>query len=248
VQRPNVRFCPNAGIVWPHQSLNASLKIVCNLPQMCLSRASSLYASQKLERSMAVGDLQKPPLWLGLETLTRGSLRGLLLLVGALVVASILGWHVYETRFYRAKIPAEIGLTFDFATTSSDTSLWDLFSIAPIKACGGAILKLSDTAAAVISERGLDYLKDARQGRGHTDKQDLSFQYHSYRPWQATPVPSQWTELGPWLGLNCMRLRTGVKGSIMEAAQKTGAFYTTGLSKILLVVPGLRMAVLTYTR
>jgi len=211
-----------------------------------LPLAFSLDASEKLERFMAVGDLQKPPLWLGLEMLTRGSLRGLLLLAGGGVVASILAWHVFETRFYRAAIPAEIALTFDFATTSSDTSLLDLFSIAPIKACGGAILKLTDTAAAAISERGLDFLKDARQGRGHMDKQDRSFQYHSYLPWQSTPVPSQWTEMGPWLGLNCMR--TGDTGSIMDAAQKTGSFYTTGLSTILLVVPSLRMAVLTYTR
>src|SRR5262245_58236684 len=145
-------FKGRADIPQPHQSLKLSIKIVCNLPQISLPLVFSLDASQKLERSMAVGDLQKPPLWLGLEMLMRGSFRGLLLLAGGSVVASILAWHVFETRFYRAAIPAEIGLTFDFATTSSDTSLSDLFSIAPINACGGAIFKLTDAATAAISE------------------------------------------------------------------------------------------------
>jgi hypothetical protein len=124
----------------------------------------------------------------------------------------------------------------------------DLFSIAPIEGCGGAIFKLTDATAAAISDRGLDFLKDARQGRGYKDKLDRSFYYYSYMPWQATPLPSQWTSMGPWSGLNCMRLRTEVMENILDAAQKAGSFYTTGLSKILLVVPSLRMAILTYTR
>src|SRR5215831_4530278 len=94
-------FKGKADITRPHQSLKLSIKIVCNLPQISLPLAFSLDASEKLERFMAVGDLQKPPLWLGLEMLTRGSLRGLLLLAGGGVVASILAWHVFETRFYR---------------------------------------------------------------------------------------------------------------------------------------------------
>jgi hypothetical protein len=197
---------------------------------------------------VAVENLQKPPLWLGLETLVRGGPRALLLLVGGVVVAAVLSWHVFETRFYRAAIPAEIGLAFDFATTDSNTTLSDLLSIAPLKACGGAIFKLTDTAVTLISERGLDFLKDARQGRGYTDKVDRSFHYYSYMPWQATPLAPEWTSNGAWLGLNCMGLRNSVIRSIVKAGEASGSFYTTGQSKMLLVVPSLEMAILTYTR
>lgn len=194
---------------------------------------------------MTVEDLQKPPLWLGMKTLGPGAL---LLLAGGVVFAAVLYWQIFETQFYRAAVPPEIGLTFDFAATGSNTTLSDVLSIAPLKACGGAIFKLTDTAVKAIEEGGLNLFQNARQGRGYPDKLDRSFHYYSYRPWQTTPLPSEWTSKGPWLGLNCMGLRNNVIRSILDAAQKTGSFYTTGQDKMLLVVPNLQMAILTYTR
>ena len=194
---------------------------------------------------MSVEDLQKPPLWLGLERL---SLRVLLLLAAVVAVASVLSWQIFETRFYRAAIPAQIGLAFGFAATGSDTRLSDILSIAPLKACGGAVFKLTDTAVTAVGERGLDFLMNARQGRGYADKLDRRFQYYSYLPWQTTPLPPEWTSLGPWLGLDCMGLRGDVIRSILDAAQKPGAFYTTGQSSMLLVVPSLEIVIYTYTR
>ena len=196
---------------------------------------------------MAVENIQKPPLWQGLEMLVGDSPRALLLLAGGIVVSIVLSWHVFETRWYRAAVPAEIGLTFGFATTGSDSRFSDLLSIAPSGACGGAIFKLTDASATAISERGLDFLKNARQGRGHTDKLDRRFHYYSYLPWQTTPLPSEWTSKGPWWGLNCMGLQNIALRNIMDAAQKTGSFYTTGESKMLLVVPSLQKAILTHT-
>jgi hypothetical protein len=193
---------------------------------------------------MTVQDFQKPALWLGIETL---SLRRLLLLIGGFAVAAVVYWQIYETRFYRAAIPAQIGLTFSFATTGSNVSLWDGGLFAQ-EACGGAIFNLSDTAAIAISQRGLDFLRDARQGRGYTDNAQSAFHYYSYEPWQSTPLASQWTLYGPWLGLNCMDLGNGVLRSVLNAAQNAGSFYTTGQSKMLLVVPSLKIAVYTYTR
>ena len=108
---------------------------------------------------MAIENSQKPPLWLGIETLLRCGPRLLLLLVGGAVVAAVLYWQVFETRFYRAAIPAQIGLTFGFATTGSNVSLWGAAFAFDRKACGGAIFDLSNTTVATIRERGLDFFQ-----------------------------------------------------------------------------------------
>ena len=44
-----------------------------------------------------------------------------------------------------------------------------------------------------------------------------------------------------------MSLGHSVGRSIVEAAQAPGSFYTTGRSKMLLIVPSLKLAVFTYT-
>ena len=196
---------------------------------------------------MAIENSQKPPFWLGFETLVSGGARMLLLLIGGVVVAAVLGRQVFETRFYRAAIPADIGLTFNFATTGSNVSLWGAMFRFDRKACGGATFNLSDTSVAAIRERGVDSLKNARQGRGYTEKADRSFSYYSYQPWQATPLPSEWTSNGTWLGLSCMGLRDSVTRNILDAAQTAGSFYTTGQSAMLMVIPNLKIAVYTYT-
>ena len=176
-----------------------------------------------------------------------GGPRTLLLLAGGIVVAAVLGWHVVETRFYRAALPAEIGLSFDFATTGSNVSVLGAVFLFDRKACGGAIFDLTDTTVAAIRERGMDFLKDARQGRGYADNADRLFYNYSYGPWQPTPLPQEWTSGGMWYGLDCMGLGTAIGQSIVEAAKTPGSFYTTGSSKTLLIVPSLKIAVLTYT-
>jgi hypothetical protein len=113
----------------------------------------------------------------------------------------MVGWSVFKTKFYRAAIPAEIELTFSLATTGSSMSLWEALLPIRHKACGGAIFELSDTTLAAIHDRGLDALKNARQGRGYTDKGSRQFYYYSYQPWQPTPLPSKWTSEGMWYGL-----------------------------------------------
>jgi hypothetical protein len=193
---------------------------------------------------MAVEDLQKPPLWLGMEKL---GTRALLLLAGSVVVAAVLFWQIFETRFYRNAIPAEIGLALNFATTGSDVSLWGALFRFDRKACGGAIFNLSDSTAGAIRKHGLDFLKNARQGRGYRGEADRSFDYYSYRQWQATPLSPEWTANGPWLGLNCMGLRDGLVRSILNASQTSGSFYTTGQGKMVLVDPNLKFVLLTYT-
>lgn len=192
---------------------------------------------------MAVEKFQKPALWLGLEAL---NLRGGLLLAGGVVVAAVLGWQISETRFYRKAIPTDIGLAFNFATRGNDASLYGAAFMSDRKACGGAIFDLSNSTADAIRKDGIDFLKNARQGRGYKET-DRGFNYYSYRPWQATPLPPEWTALGPWLGLNCMGLGTDTMRNILNAAQMSGSFYTTGQSSMLLVDPNLKFVLFTYT-
>ena len=115
---------------------------------------------------MAIENSQKPLLWLGFETLVSGGSRTLLLLAGGIVVAAVLGWHVVETRFYRAALPAEIGLSFDFATTGSNVSVLGAVFLFDRKACGGAIFDLTDTTVAAIRERVWTFSKTLGKDAG----------------------------------------------------------------------------------
>ncbi|HZP68743.1 MAG TPA: hypothetical protein VFB29_02260 [Pseudolabrys sp.] len=192
---------------------------------------------------MAAENFQKPPVWLGIEAL---GLRAFLLLAAGVVIAAVLFWHVYETLHYRKLIPADIGLTFNFATRGSDVSLWGALFMFDRKACGGAIFDMSGSTADAIRKQGLNFFKDARQGRGYTEKGDRSFIDYSYQSWRATPLSPEWTALGPWPGLNCMGLRAGTMQNILNAAQKPGSFYATGQSKMLLVDPNRQFVLVTY--
>jgi hypothetical protein len=192
---------------------------------------------------MAVEDFQKPALWLGLEAL---GLRGCLLLAGGIVVAAVLFWEVFNTLHYRKAIPADIGLAFNFATRGSNVSLYGM-RMFDRKFCGGAIFDMSNSTTDAIRKHGLDFLKNARQGRGYNKKTDRGFSYYSYRPWQATPLPPEWTALGPWIGLNCMGVTTDTMQNILDAAQTSGSFYTTGRSSMLLVDPNRKFVLLTFS-
>jgi hypothetical protein len=177
----------------------------------------------------------------------RNSLWGQVgLALGGIGVAVVLGYSVLQTRFYRQAIPAEINLTFNLATTGSSMSLWEVLLPIRHKACGGAIFGLSETTATALEKRGLPAIMWAQQGRGYTDGHPRGHSYE-YQPWQATPLPAAWTSEGMWYGLSCMGLWPGTRRNIIDAARAPGSFYTTGPSKMLLVVPSLRMVVFTYT-
>jgi hypothetical protein len=177
-------------------------------------------------------------------------LSRVLLTLAAIVTALWLGWSVLKTNFYRGAIPSEIGLTFGLATTGSDSNLVAALLPIPPKACGGAIFGLSSGTAEAINREGTAFLSNARQGRGYDNKSDRLYYYYSYVPWQETPLPDGWLAeslLGQWYGLSCMSLSNSFAESITKAAGNPGSFFTTGPSKMLLVVPELRLVVYTYT-
>ena len=180
-----------------------------------------------------------------LRTFELPATRWLLIgLVGA-VIAAWIGWSAFETNHYRAAIPPEIGLAFGLATTDSDSSLWTARLPIPPKACGGAIFGLDSATAAAIRAQGPAFFKAATRGRGYRGPPGDG----GYK-WQPTPLPDGWISWrlqGMWYGLSCMRLRPDYAQSISAAAAGPNAFYTTGPSTMLLVIPDQRLVVVTYT-
>jgi hypothetical protein len=170
-----------------------------------------------------------------------------LLVIVCVVGASMLGWSVFKTTFYRAAVPAQIELAFELPTMGSDTSYWEAALPIRHKACGGVIFRLNDGTLRRIRDRGINALDDARQGRGYADQADRLFYYYSYKPWQPAPLPPEWTSAGMWLGLYCMNLGNRFARGIVEVAQAPGSFYTTGASKMLLLAPSLELLIYTYT-
>jgi hypothetical protein len=154
-----------------------------------------------------------------------------------LIIALWLLWGVLGTIYYRAAIPAEIGLTFGLATIGS------------IDRCGGAILGLDEVTATSIRKQGLAFFKNPPQGRGITDPNDQ--RHLAYEPWQRTPLPDGWVSesaVGAWLGLTCMGLSPSFTVLIAKAGHEQGSFYAVGGNKMLLVIPTQKLAVYTYTQ
>ena len=142
---------------------------------------------------------------------------------------------VLAALFYRAAIPEQLELTHSFPTRGSDGS------------CGGAIFSLTDKAALSIETHGRDALNDAVRGRGYLDPSTPRFHQYTYRPWQETPLPRDWTSEGTWAGLHCMGLSANDARTITSAAKAAGSYFTTAApTTMLLVIPKLRLAVYTY--
>jgi hypothetical protein len=89
------------------------------------------------------------------------------LLVFASIVAALwLMWSVMETRFYSGAIPPQIELSFGPASVGTDWSPAALLLPLRHEACGGAIFGISGATVGAIQKRGLEFFKDATQGRG----------------------------------------------------------------------------------
>ncbi|PXW59119.1 hypothetical protein BY998_11138 [Methylobacterium sp. B4] len=147
---------------------------------------------------------------------------------------------------YLRAIPAEIELTSMIAQ-GSDMTLFD--PLIPIRreACGGAAFQLSDEAAAQLEFRGLAHLGSARTGRGYVGGPEEP--YWTYQPWQETPVPSTWIGDGKWAsGFGCLKegARHFDADAVYKAVREPGAYFTTGRESEMVIIPRLRLLVLTY--
>ncbi len=141
--------------------------------------------------------------------------------------------HADETAVYwRSALPDEIGVT-ELVARGTDVGFLDravmLFVPAPWKVCGGVVFGLSDATRAGLEREGLAALEHARVGRGHRG-------------------PPAWTSEGMWRGLDCLSKHWAVADQVLTEARRPGAYFTELSHARLLVVPGLKLVVLTYDR
>lgn len=186
---------------------------------------------------------------------TLGGVAALLILNGAILLGTwiVLRSMTFTDPFaeqiaahYRRSIPAEIDIT-SMVAQGSDATLIDLIIPVRREGCGGAAFQLSDAAAAQITKQGLALLGSARIGRGY--KNSPEEYYATYQPWQETPVPSPWMGDGIWAaGFGCLKddARHFDADAVYRAVREPGAYFTTGPETELLIIPRLRLVVLTY--
>jgi hypothetical protein len=162
------------------------------------------------------------------------------------VIALKLLFVSFEVERYHRALPAALE-TAGFITSGNDTSYLAAFMPIRSEPCGGFVFHLSAATLKTIETRGLDFFKDARQGRGIGEGDPRAASEFSYQPWQATPLPDDFTRNGSWLGLHCMGWMFSPLGrDIFAAAQEPGSYFTIAPSKLLLVLPRRGLVVLTY--
>ena len=114
---------------------------------------------------------------------------------------------------------------------------------------GFILYELDDRTIANLERSGLSYLKDALVPRDG----DLDHVRRHYQPWNASPVPAQWTQYtaearGLFSGLAYGHFSRRFEQQFLDAVKSPGSFYTyNGHGDILLVVPKLRLAVFAWT-
>lgn len=102
--------------------------------------------------------------------------------------------------------------------------------------CGFAIFRLSDADLTRIRRHGLAHLGAARLGRDGKP-------YHQYKPWSATPAPG---DEHLFRGTGCIDDPPELLKRAERAADKEGAFFTTGHEQDLVVVPALGILIYSF--
>ncbi|GJD49070.1 hypothetical protein OPKNFCMD_1799 [Methylobacterium crusticola] len=155
---------------------------------------------------------------------------------------------LHEEHFRRA-IPKEIEAA-SLVAYGSTSRLWNLlFPIPARKSCGGAALRISDETAADLEAHGLVRLRSARIGQGYQGERLEDF--YTYGPWRPTPVPNRWRGDGKWAGsLHCFGENDPAfdVNAVYEAAREAGGYFTEASASQLLLIPRLRLVVITFDK
>jgi hypothetical protein len=165
--------------------------------------------------------------------------------ISVALAAPLVGlWVLYanlDSHRFEGMLPAELQ-TVGLANVSRETSrLGMMFTFDRYKSCGGATFSLTWRTLRAIKARRLASFDQARASRRVTNR---GYRL-AYSPWRETPVPAQLTDLGPWLGLNCMGW-PWERRRILAAAREPGSYFTTTSNAELLVIPRLGIAVFTF--
>ena len=144
------------------------------------------------------------------------------------VIAPMKACEHMNVRRYEAALPPALDVT-DLIYYSEE---------GPNENCGAAIFKLSPTTVAQIKGQGLAYFDKANWGRGIQSDQ-------MYRAWRSTPKIDS-SEERALRGFGCLSRPPEVWSSILQATQNQGAFFALGSGYDLLVLPELRLVVLSF--
>lgn len=100
--------------------------------------------------------------------------------------------------------------------------------------CGVAVLRMSPAMRVRLHREGLAALQEARQARGHPDRN-----YYRYGPWQATPIEPLQADSGSpiMLGLQCADADDELTSRISRASQEEGGYYSEKDEGTLLLLP-----------
>ncbi|QDQ25923.1 hypothetical protein FNU76_05900 [Chitinimonas arctica] len=140
-------------------------------------------------------------------------------------------WCVLEYHWFKGRLPARIGVTYPLSISGHSGMR---------EGCGAAIFRMSDATAASVSREGIRFLAGATQARA------VSSPYGTYRPWQETPVPADWTSDGTWSGLDCSSANRWLLRKILDAAGEKGSYYTTKPEGSILIIPAHKLVVFSY--
>lgn len=151
----------------------------------------------------------------------------------AAALALLISSMAWMELFYLRIIPAEIGISYPVARGG----MWDLR-----EGCGAAVYRIDTATTQALIRNGINYLPGTSHSRKSNDP------YHTFSPWLPTPqakfIDDDQTLLSP--GLECAELDQHLQDQIERAARRPGAYYAYGPEKAVLIIPELRLVVLSY--
>jgi hypothetical protein len=165
-------------------------------------------------------------------------LRAILLLILFVVIAipsCNAWWWSYRQQEFTQLLPPKLEIVGSVLTASSEKT----------GDCFFAVYKLSDKTLSSIKKEGLTFFSDATKSRAY-DRNQRNY-YHTYKPWQRTPLQYQDRNQSFWAGTNCARdagFDESFRKKIVLLAFAEGSFYTGHSEGQLVVIPNMGIAVL----
>ena len=165
-------------------------------------------------------------------------MRALRIVLGALagfVLVAYAGCTVFERQWYLGMLPAAIQV--DGVVSIADSSGFR-------EGCGAAVFSLAPATLDRLRAEGAAALSDAHQARSHVDA------YHAFGTWRETPhvqTGDGMTLADRWLsGMDCGGLGHDLQQQIFDAIGHPGSYYATAPESGLIVIPALKLVVLSY--
>jgi hypothetical protein len=142
-------------------------------------------------------------------------------------------WSLFEWDWYLGIVPSRIGTTYPIHI-SGDSGFRE--------GCGAAVFRLDEATTLKVEVEGVRFLNTARQSRKSKDA------YHTFEEWKPTPHPGDVTDDQSILtyGLMCSGAWHSLSQRLEDAVRAPGSFYAFGPEKVIVVIPSLRMAVLSW--